>query len=58
MAKRYRMGLKVDKPGRKTLFKIDGLWVHRGSVRPDTDFEGVIKAVRNERVASVLKSDW
>ncbi len=47
-------GPKVDKSGRGTLVKIDGLWVHRGSVRPDVDWERVVEDVRDERIASVL----
>ncbi len=37
------------------LVKVDGLWVHRGSVRPDADWERVIQDIRDERIASVLK---
>ncbi len=37
------------------LVKIDGLWVHRGSVRPEADWEHVIQDIRDERIASVLK---
>ncbi len=37
------------------LVKVDGLWVHRGSARPDTDWERVIEEVRSERIASILK---
>ncbi len=37
------------------LVKVDGLWVHRGSVRPEADWEHVIQDIRDERIASVLK---
>ncbi len=37
------------------LIKVDGLWVHRGSARPDADWERVIEDVRNERIASISK---
>jgi hypothetical protein len=56
MAKRNGTRLKVEKPGRRTLIKIDGLWIHRGSVRPDADWERVNTNIRDERIASVLKS--
>jgi AbrB family looped-hinge helix DNA binding protein len=37
------------------LVKVDGLWVHRGTARPDADWERVIEDVRDERIASVSK---
>jgi AbrB family looped-hinge helix DNA binding protein len=37
------------------LVKVDGLWVHRGSVRPRADWEHVIEDIRDERIASILK---
>ncbi len=37
------------------LVKVDGLWVHRGSARPEADWEHVIQDIRDERIASVLK---
>ena len=37
------------------LVKVDGLWVHRGTARPDADWERVIEDVRHERIASVSK---
>jgi AbrB family looped-hinge helix DNA binding protein len=36
------------------LVKVDGLWVHRGSTRPDANWERVIDDIRDERIASVL----
>lgn len=38
------------------LVKVDGLWVHRGSARPEADWEHVIEDVRDERIDSVLKA--
>jgi len=38
------------------LVKVDGLWVHRGSVRQDADWERVIEDIRDQRIASVLKA--
>jgi AbrB family looped-hinge helix DNA binding protein len=32
------------------LIKVDGLWVHRGTARPDADWEHVIEDVRSERM--------
>ena len=37
------------------LVRIDGLWVHRGSARPDADWNRVLDDVRAERVATILK---
>jgi AbrB family looped-hinge helix DNA binding protein len=38
------------------LVKVDGLWVHRGSARPNADWERVIEDIRDERIESVLKA--
>jgi AbrB family looped-hinge helix DNA binding protein len=38
------------------LVKVDGLWVHRGAARPDAGWEGMIEEIRDERIASVLKT--
>jgi AbrB family looped-hinge helix DNA binding protein len=38
------------------LIKVDGLWVHRGSARPDADWESVIDDLRKDRIASVSKA--
>jgi len=45
--------LKVGKSGQTALVKIDGLWVHRGSMRPAADWDRVVDNIRNERIASV-----
>ena len=56
MAQRNDRRPKAEKSRGKALVKVDGLWVHRGSVQPDADWERVIENIRDERIASVLKA--
>ena len=44
----YLCALLIEDPA---LVKVDGLWVHRGSVRPEADWEHVIQDIRDERIA-------
>lgn len=41
---------------RPSMIKVDGLWVHQGSPQPGANWERVLEDVREERIASVLKS--
>jgi AbrB family looped-hinge helix DNA binding protein len=40
----------------QALVKVDGLWVHRGSARPEADWDHVIENLRDERIDSVIKA--
>lgn len=39
------------------LIKIDGIWVHRGSLMPGANWDRAVEDVREERIASIFKSD-
>ena len=68
---RQRLGLgpdteleAIEQPGsvllkrveqRPSMVKVDGLWVHQGSVEPGTNWERILEEVREERIESVLK---
>ena len=39
------------------LIKVDGIWVHRGSLLPGAHWDRVVEDVRDERIASVLKQE-
>lgn len=41
---------------RPSMVKVDGLWVHQGTAEPGADWERVIRDVRDERIASILKA--
>ena len=41
---------------RPSMVKVDGLWVHQGSAEPGTNWERILKDVREERIESVLKA--
>ncbi len=69
---RERMGLKpdteleaVEQPDgvllkrieqRPSMVKVDGLWVHRGSAEPGSNWDRILEDVREERIESVLKA--
>jgi AbrB family looped-hinge helix DNA binding protein len=38
-----------------SLTKVDGIWVHRGSLVPGAIWDNVVEDAREERIASVLK---
>ena len=38
------------------LIKVDGLWVHRGSMEPNADWESVLEGIRDERIDSIRKA--
>jgi AbrB family looped-hinge helix DNA binding protein len=37
------------------LVKVDGIWVHRGSLEPGATWDNVVEGTREERIASILK---
>ena len=39
-----------------SMVKIDGLWVHQGRAEPGANWEHILKDIREERIASVLKA--
>lgn len=41
---------------RPSMAKVDGLWVHQGAPEPGANWERILKDVRDERIASVLKA--
>jgi AbrB family looped-hinge helix DNA binding protein len=41
---------------RPSIVKIDGLWVHQGVAEPGANWDHVPQGVREERIASVLKT--
>jgi AbrB family looped-hinge helix DNA binding protein len=41
---------------RPSMIKIDGLWVHQGVAQPGAKWDRVVPDVREERIASVLKT--
>ena len=41
---------------RPSMVRVDGLWVHQGSVEPTANWERVLEDVREERIESVLKA--
>jgi hypothetical protein len=40
---------------RSSMVKVDGLWVHQGSVEPGTSWDRILEEVGEERIESVLK---
>ena len=48
----------IEQPGsvqRPSMVKVDGLWVHQGSVEPGTSWDRILEEVGEERIESVLK---
>lgn len=38
-----------------SMVRVDGLWVHRGTAEPGTNWERLVNDIREERIESVLK---
>jgi hypothetical protein len=56
MAVKNDTRLRVTKRRRRALVKIEGLWVHRGSLPPGEEWDRLVEKVRDGRIVSVLKA--